>query len=165
MMRSPVLYALVLIYLCQGITSCTKIEDKRIAADTISYPPGHPGYILPEPLKVGDRIALFQGYDGDPKYLKHPPDSQRRGEIVKFITGQNEQLAAVVKFDQKFSGDSITGDIAVLELGLVGQTWQQPSPVHIELCDFMPEDKPWKDRRKGEWVEAAASVTLLNPSK
>ena len=164
-MRFRLLQVAFLAIFCIASASCAKIEDKQIAANTTSYPPGHSGYILPEPLKVGDRIALFGGYDGDPMYLKHPPDSQRRGKIIKFIKGQGEQPAVIVRFDQKFSGDSITGDIAVLELRLAGQTWQRPSPVHIELCDFMPEDKPWQDRRKGEWVEGAASVILLERAK
>jgi hypothetical protein len=115
------------------------------------------------PLQVGDKIELSEGYDYDPIYLKNPPASKRDGTVIEFIKGQNEAPAAVVKLDQKISGERITGDIVVLELRLVGQTWQEPSPVHIELCNFMPENKAWKERKQGEWIEAAATVTLVQP--
>jgi hypothetical protein len=118
---------------------------------------------LTRPLQVGDKIELSGGYDYDPLFLKNPPASKRSGTVIQFIRGQNESPAAVVKLDQSFSGEKITGDIVVLELRHVGQTWQEPAPVHIELCDFMPEDKTWKDRKQGEWVEAAASVTIVTP--
>jgi hypothetical protein len=120
---------------------------------------------LTQPLQVGDKIELSGGYDYDPLFLKNPPASKRSGTVIQFIKGQNESPAAVVKLDQKFSGEKITGDIVVLELRHIGQTWQEPTPVHIELCDFMPEDKTWKDRKQGEWVEAAATVTLVQPKK
>jgi len=29
----------------------------------------------------------------------------------------------------------------------------------------MPEDKTWKDRKQGEWVEAAATVILVQETK
>jgi hypothetical protein len=66
---------------------------------------------------------------------------------------------------RNFQVKKITGDIVVLELRHVGQTWQEPTPVHIELCDFMPDNKTWKDRKQGEWVEAAATITLVQPKK
>lgn len=114
-------------------------------------------------LQVGDNIELSGGYDFEPIYLRNPPASKRSGTVIQFIKGQNEQSAAVVKLDQKISWQKVTGDIVVLELRHVGQTWQEPTPVHIELCDFMPEDKAWNDRRQGEWVEAAASIKLIQP--
>jgi hypothetical protein len=116
---------------------------------------------LSRPLLVGDEIELSGGYDYDPLFLKKPPSPQRSGRIIRFIKGQNGNLAAIVKLNQKISGKNITGDILVLELRHIEQTWQEPTPVHIELCDFMPEDKAWKDRKQGEWIEAAASVTLV----
>jgi hypothetical protein len=114
------------------------------------------------PLKVGDIIELYGGYNWDPLYLQNPLASARSGTVIQFIKGQNDNPAAVVKLEQKISGEIITGDILVLELRWNGCTWDEPSPVHIELCDFMPVDKPWKDRRQGEWVEGAASFRILN---
>lgn len=116
---------------------------------------------LSRPLQIGDKIELTGGYDYDPLYLKSPPSSKRSGVIVQFIEGQNEEPAAVVKLDEEISGQKITGDIIILELRHVGQTWQEPTPVHIELCDFMPENKTWKERKQGEWIEAAAIVKLI----
>ena len=91
---------------------------------------------LTRPLQVGDKIKLSGGYDYDPFFLKNPLASSRSGTVIQFIKGQNKSLAAVVKLDEKMSGEKITGDIVVLELRWVGQTWQEPTPVHIELCDF-----------------------------
>jgi hypothetical protein len=112
-------------------------------------------------LEVGDKIELFGGYDYDPLYLKNPSSSKRTGIVTKFIKGQNASSAAVVKLDNKITGDSLTGDIIVLELRYERQTWLTTGPVHIELCDFEPENKTWKDRQKGEWVEAAASFRIV----
>lgn len=111
-------------------------------------------------LEVGDSIELFGGYDYDPLFLRNPPSDKRTGKVISFIKGQNSNDAAVVKLDYKISGQKITGDILVLEPRYVGQTWFEPSPVHIELCDFMPEDKQWKERRQGEWIEAAATLKI-----
>lgn len=124
-----------------------------------------PDFKLTRPLQVGDKIELFGGYDYDPIYLKNPPATKRSGTVIQFIQGQSEEQAAVVKLDGKMSGEKITGDIVILELRHVGQTWQEPTPVHIELCDFVPEDKTWNDRKKGEWVEAAASVKFVQSMK
>ena len=121
-------------------------------------------FTLSRPLEVGDRIELSGGYDYDPIYLRNPRSNSRRGTILQFIKGQSEVPAAVVKLDDKISGEKITGDIVVLELRHVGQTWQNPTPVHIELCDFMPEDQVWIDRRQGEWVEAAVLVKRIEVS-
>lgn len=123
-------------------------------ADTTNYQPT-------KTLEVGDRIELYGGYDYDPLYLKNPPSSTRTGVVTKFITGQNESLAAIVKLDSKISGDSITGDILVLELRYKEQNWFTTGPVHIELCNFELDNKSWKDRPKGEWVEAAASFRII----
>jgi hypothetical protein len=139
--------------------------QSRIVNDTINTNINTVILKLPKPLQVGDKIELSGGYDYDPLFLKNPPASKRTGTLIKFIAGQNETPAAVVKLDSKISGQKVSGDIVILELRQVGETWQEPTPVHIELCDFMPENKPWKDRRQGEWVEAAASVTLVQTQK
>lgn len=112
-------------------------------------------------LEIGDRIELFGGYDYDPLFLKNPPADKRTGTVINFIAGQNKSKAAVVKLDNKINGKTISGDITVLELRYIDQTWNAPSPVHIELCDFMPDDRQWKDRRQGEWIEGAATLRIL----
>jgi hypothetical protein len=60
---------------------------------------------LTQPLQVGDKIELSGGYDYDPLFSKNPPASKRNGTVIQFITGQNDSPAAVVKLDQKFSGE------------------------------------------------------------
>lgn len=113
------------------------------------------------PLKIGDKIELYGGYDWDPLYLRDPLSSTRSGTVIQFIEGQNKNPAAIIKLDQKISGEIIMGDIVVLELRYEEQTWDTPSPVHVELCDFMPEDKSWIERKQGEWVEGAASLRIM----
>jgi len=112
-------------------------------------------------LKVGDSIELYGGYDYDPLYLKNPTANKRAGVVIQFIPGQNSTPAAVVRLSEKIKGDSISGNILVLELRYVGQTWTNPTPVGIELCDFIPEKKSWKNRRQGEYIEAAATVKIV----
>jgi hypothetical protein len=110
-------------------------------------------------LQVDDRIELSGGYDYDPIFLKTPPANKRTGKIIQFIKGQNEASAAVAKLDEIITGQTVTGDIVVLELRHQGATWTDTDyTVHIELCDFLPDNKPWKDRKQGEWVEGAATL-------
>ena len=113
-------------------------------------------------INIGDKIELSGGYDYDPIYLKKPQASKRTGTIIQFIKGQNAEDATVVQLDEVIYGEKLSGNIVVLELRQVGTTWLDPKPiVHIELCDFIPENKSWKDRRQGEWVEAAATLKKL----
>jgi hypothetical protein len=53
--------------------------------------------------------------------------------------------------------DSYAGQYFVLETRYVGQDWRQYGPVHIKLCDFEPEFLDYEQRKKGLWIEAAAS--------
>jgi hypothetical protein len=108
------------------------------------------------PLKVGDKIQLFGGYDFDPIFLKNPPAEYRYGTVISFIKNDN-RTNAVVRLDQAITGEEITGDILVLSLRYVDQTWQEPSPVHIYLCNYLPRDN---EQVNGEWVEAAATLRL-----
>lgn len=94
-------------------------------------------------------------------FLKNPSAEKRTGKVINFIAGHNRRKAAVVKLDNKIMGNKIAGDIIVLELRYVDQNWSDPSPVHIELCDFIPEDKPWKDRFQGEGIESAATCRII----
>lgn len=112
-------------------------------------------------LEIGDTVKLFGGYDYDPLFLKIPPADERIGVVINFIAGQNKKEVAVIKFDEEISGREISGDILVIQLRYVDQTWNDPNPVHIELCDFVPENKPWNERRKGEWIEAAATLQII----
>jgi hypothetical protein len=111
-------------------------------------------------LEQGDRIKFIGGYDPEPLYLKYPPNNERIGKVIKFIPGQNEENAAVVKLDSPITAEGITGDILILELRHVGQTWHTEGPVHIELCNFMPEDTAWKERKQGLWIESHASFKI-----
>jgi hypothetical protein len=114
-------------------------------------------------LKAGDRIQLSGGYSMEPLYLKDPPSVYRTGQVLKFIKGQNATPAAVVKLDYQIKGEKIEGDILILEPRYVDQNWQDDGlgSVHIELCDFFPDDIEWKNRRQGEWIEAAASWEII----
>jgi hypothetical protein len=110
-------------------------------------------------LHVGDRLRLYGGYDMEPRWLNGK--ETLTGKCVAFIKGQNKQPAAVVELDEPISFDDITGKTVVLELRYVGASWTKSEVVHVELCDFIPEDKAWKDRAQGVWVESHASYAIL----
>ena len=107
-----------------------------------------------EKLQIGDRIQIGGGYDMNPKWLH---DNQYYTGVVKgFIPGQNESSAAVILLDKKISIGKIKSDIIILELRYEGANWTKSEIVHVELCDFEPEEKSWNDRQKGKWVESHA---------
>ena len=106
-------------------------------------------------LCVGDRIKLSGGYDMDPKWLCGKAECF--GELIRFIPGQNSKPAAVVKLDNPITVDHCTGYIIVLELRYEESSWSVTDTVHIELCDFEPESKSWKERKQGLWVESNAT--------
>ena len=107
-------------------------------------------------LRVGDRIWLSGGYD-DAKWLNS--NNGYWGTVDYFIPGQNEMPAAVIKLDQRITFEDIIGDIVVLELRWKGAKWGDQGVVHVELCNFLPEHKTWKERRQGKWVESHANFT------
>lgn len=112
-------------------------------------------------LTVGDRVRVFGGYDQHPTWLAD--GSGYVGTIVAFIPGQNENAAAVVRFDQAIVLPDARGEYAVLELGHMGTTWATPKPrIHVELCDFEPEARRWQDRRQGVWVESHATYDVVS---
>ena len=83
------------------------------------------------------------------------------GAVVTFMLGQNGTPAAVIKLDSPMTFEDVTGDILVLELRYVGAEWAPAGIVHVELCDFTPEPKPWRNRRKGKWAESHASYERI----
>jgi hypothetical protein len=109
-------------------------------------------------MEIGDSVKLYGGYDYDPKWLAN--GDHQIAKVIKFIPGQNSEPAAVVKLTAPITVDSVTGDILVLELRHQGAKWLKEGIVHIELCDFMPDDIRWQDRKQGLWAEAAASYAV-----
>ena len=81
--------------------------------------------------------------------------------ITRLIPGQNDTPAAVAHLDASISIDQITDQVLVLELRYKGASWGETNTVHIELCDFEPESKPWNDRRRGKWIESHATCERL----
>jgi hypothetical protein len=116
-----------------------------------------------EPLKVGDRVFVSGGYDMRPRWLGGREGFS--GKIERFIPGQNEGPAAVIRTDDPVSVNGVTGDTLVMELRWVGATWRSGAVAHIELCDFEPEEKAWQDRRQGKWVESHASIRRMPPAE
>lgn len=110
-------------------------------------------------IKVGDKIELWGGYDQEPRWLSGK--NHCVGEVERFIPGQNKEKAMVVRLDAPITVDNITGNIVVLELRYVGAKWIGEGVAHVELCDFEPEEKTWKNRRQGAWVESHASFKIL----
>lgn len=111
-------------------------------------------------LRAGDRVELSGGYEQFPTWLASAQSVS--GLIARFIPGQSDQLAAVVHLDGPLSADQATGSVLVLELRYRGATWEDTGIVHVELCDFEPESRPWQERAQGEWIEAAASYRKVS---
>lgn len=95
----------------------------------------------------------------EPSWLSGGPGYA--GTIEHFIPGQNEKPAAVIRTDDRIEANGVTSDLIVMELRIVGSTWQSGAVGHIELCDFEPEPVRWQDRRQGEWIESHASIRHL----
>jgi hypothetical protein len=106
-------------------------------------------------LQTGDRVQLSGGYDAGYTWLGEKESIY--GTVVKFIPVQNERPASLIKLDEPIAVDGVTGELLVLELRYVGSEWKPTETVHVELCDFEPEEKQWQDRRRGKWVESHAT--------
>lgn len=114
-------------------------------------------------MDAGDRVWLSGGYDMVPAWLcgKHG----HSGVLERFIPGYGGGLAAVVRLDEAITVEGKTGAVVVLEMRYDDVPWETGSVVHVELCDFEPEDVPWPERRKGEWIESHATVQLAEGSE
>lgn len=110
-------------------------------------------------LSVGDRLRLSGGYEIDPPWLHG--QQHRTATVTRFIPGQNDAPAVVAHLDSPITSDQLTAHIVVLELRYEGASWGEENTVHIELCDFEPEPKTWKDRRQGKWIEAHPTCKRL----
>jgi hypothetical protein len=110
-------------------------------------------------LQVGDRVQLSGGYDAGSTWLGEKEAVY--GTVAKLIPGQNTQPAALIKLDEPLMAEGVTGEVIVLELRYVGVEWGPTETVHVELCDFEPEEKRWQDRRQGKWVESHATYKRL----
>lgn len=110
-------------------------------------------------IEPGDHIRLSGGYDMEPAWLNGLEVYD--AVALRFIPGQNEAPALVVRTDHPVTFEGVTGYLLILELRFAGATWSSPCTVHLELCDFDPPDVTWKDRRQGVWIESHATCTLL----
>lgn len=115
---------------------------------------------MPVGLRIGDRVRLSGGYDPEPNWLQG--QSAYTGTVLRFIPGQNAAPAAVVQLDRMLEGGTAMCEIAVLELRYANRVWTDENVVHVELCDFIPEAKPWPFRRQGRWVESNATCSRVS---
>lgn len=114
---------------------------------------------MSQKLTVGDRLRLGGGYDWNPPWLQGQQHCM--ATITRFIPGQNDAPAVVAHLDAPISIDEVTGRVVVLELRYKGAMWESANTVQIELCDFEPEAKTWKERRQGKWIESHATYEKL----
>ncbi len=110
-------------------------------------------------LNIGDRVLIGGGYDLEPQWLGGRQDYS--GTVKAFIPGQNNMPAVVVALDEVAVFENYSGKYIVLELRYTGAKWAEKETVHVELCDFEPEAKPWQDRKQGKWVESHATCCKL----
>jgi len=106
-------------------------------------------------LNVGNRVKIYGGYFEEPKWLKH--DEHVVGEVVGFILDQDKQDLLVIKLEEEFVVGHDKGSYLVLGLRYENMRWDDKGIVSVELCDFIPEDKPWELRKHGKGVETAAT--------
>ena len=111
-------------------------------------------------LTIGDRLQLGGGYEPNSAWLSGR--ASLLGTVTQFIPGQNGSRAVVVQLDEPISGESLSGSTVVLQLRYADAKWEPTETVHVELCDFTPEPKVWKDRRQGEWIESHATYRLVS---
>ena len=116
--------------------------------------------VTQDSLTIGDRLQISGGYEPNPGWLSGR--ALIRGTLTEFIPGQNGSPAVVVQLDEPISGETTSGAVVVLQLRYADAKWEQTETVHVELCDFVPEPKVWKDRRQGEWVESHATYQLVS---
>lgn len=120
-------------------------------------------------IPFDSKIEVSGGYDHEPQWLAGRDSVS--GIVHDWIAGQNETLACVVLLDEPLTatGDdggvrvTKTGSFLVLQLRYVGQEWDPTGTVHVELCDFSPQDVPWEERTRGVWVESHATYRVLAP--
>jgi hypothetical protein len=108
-------------------------------------------------MKTGDRVFVSSGSMA-PKWLT----GGRRGlcgVLERFVPGQNDVPAAVVKLDEPLEVDGARGQYLQLDLRYVGRTWDEPMAVaSAELCDFLPDDRPWQERPRGFGIESHTTL-------
>ena len=95
----------------------------------------------------------------EPRWLNGRKDYT--GTVKAFIPGQNDLPAALIALDEAVVYEGVTGRYLVLELRYEGAEWTEQGTVHVELCDFVPEEKAWQDRKQGKWAESHAGYRKL----
>ncbi len=110
-------------------------------------------------LQIGDRLLVAGGYAIKPEWLGD--GSGFVGRLLSFIPSDTGAPSAVVQLDEPITVQDARGDILVLSLRYVGARWKKNETVHVELCDFIPDAKPWSKRRQGKWVESHANYKRL----
>jgi hypothetical protein len=108
-------------------------------------------------IAPGTRVYVSGGYDTPPRWLSGARGYA--GVVTSFIAGQNVLPAMVVRLDQAITVDGLSGDYVVLELRHSATVWSEGAIAQVELCDFIPENKRWQERRQGTWVESHAQIS------
>jgi len=118
-------------------------------------------------VNVGDRLRVSGGYDMEPEWLAGL--SAVQGLVVKWIPSGNAAPACVLELDVALTAtgllrsrrETVTGTHLVLAQRYAEAPWTHTGTVHVELCDFVPDDQPWGARRAGAWVESHATYLIV----
>ena len=115
-------------------------------------------------MRVGDRVFLSGAYD-HPGWLQGGPGYA--GTLERFIPGHNEgDSSAVVRLDAALTLEGVTGFYVVLDLRYVGVSWEADEVIgSVELCAFVPEALPVRERRRGTWVQTHATIRLADRAR
>jgi hypothetical protein len=113
-------------------------------------------------LQIGDKVEISGGYDYDIRWLRNIDEGKVQG-TVKVIFGKGDtKTNAIVELFEKIKVDDFEGKFLIIRTRYEKQEITEVSGiVHLELCDFLPESKPWEERRQGEWIESHASYKKL----
>lgn len=132
----------------------------------------------PHTFAVGDRVLVHSGYDGE--YSDWLRGAGGYSGTIRKLTAQ----AAAVELDEYLELEAPPGgkwrdfgrgsasamrdvDVArgrwlALMQGWVGQTWSEPGPLQVGLCEEEPDfDAIPQGGGIGYWVESHASIAVL----
>lgn len=110
-------------------------------------------------MRAGDRVRLYGGYDAPVPWLGGK--EERTGTCIGFLSEEDKRTTAVVELDEPVACKGTTGKHVLLRLRYVGARWAKREIVHVELCDFLPDERTHKEKKRGVWVESHSNYAVV----
>jgi len=118
------------------------------------------------PLKPGDRIRLYGGYDPEPGWLCGKKAYSAR--VIAFIDSRikarsgDERLCAVVELDDHIEFEGLKSRHVLLQLRYRGQRWHCSGIVHINLLNGPVADASKLTDSSSRWMESHAQYETID---